>query len=212
MQLFIKTLSSRTLTLNDIDQNDTIFRVKKQIEEKEKIPVDQIRLMFAGKILDNDIMLSEYKISPDSTLHIILRSRGGGSMFNFSDMESYKKLGFSKDAPKWRVVFSGLNLEGICNNTSCDAFGKKVWMHFGFGKFKVEKLVDIGKCPICHQLASKISSGGFVNCRYSYEGTKVNNQSIKSETKTAPRDNLIYYDSNNGEDIWNSMTIFVEEC
>jgi Ubiquitin family len=69
----------KTITVNEINMNDLALKLKKEIQAKEGIPADQQRIIYAGKQLEDGRTLSSYNIRDGSTLHLVLRLKGGGA-------------------------------------------------------------------------------------------------------------------------------------
>ena len=76
MQIFIKTLTGRTITII-VDPTDTVRNVKQKIKDKDDVPVDEQQLLYAGKELRDEDKLTDYNIQMESTIHLVLRLPGG---------------------------------------------------------------------------------------------------------------------------------------
>ena len=72
----IQTLTGRKQSFN-FESDNTILQIKQALQEKEGIEITQIRLIFGGKQLADEMKISDYNLEAGSTLHMVLQLRGG---------------------------------------------------------------------------------------------------------------------------------------
>eukprot|EP00816_Leptocylindrus_hargravesii_P008811 CAMPEP_0196801250 /NCGR_PEP_ID=MMETSP1362-20130617/1007_1 /TAXON_ID=163516 /ORGANISM="Leptocylindrus danicus, Strain CCMP1856" /LENGTH=280 /DNA_ID=CAMNT_0042172109 /DNA_START=21 /DNA_END=863 /DNA_ORIENTATION=+ len=103
MQLFVKTLTGKTVTI-EVEEGESIEDVKAKISEKEGIPAEQQRLIFGGQQLQDGKTIDDYDVGDDATLHLVLRLRGGLQKVDFEFVKKHLK-GVSKDEFETVVEF-----------------------------------------------------------------------------------------------------------
>ena len=158
-----------------VKDNMTIKEVKEIYYKKVGSRVNNLWL-FEAFVLKDEQTLKNYEIEDLDSIEAQPSSRGGGVVFNIIDVSknNTKVLDFDPDAPSYRTVSSGLNIQGECSNERCEAYNKIVYCMIGFvGDYNILTNLDEGniKCPVCHnEIYPK--NYGFLRCKYKIDFTK----------------------------------------
>ena len=177
MHINVRGLDGKDISIG-VHSSDLVLDVKEMIQHRTGIlPSDQ-HLIFAGQQLQHGRTLADYNIVNESTLFLVLRLLGGGPIEShmFVDMANeagLQRLQWNWSAPKWRAAGEGLNLEGRCTNSACEAHGQMVIMQMGVGVFDV--LLDSNKettrCPRCSHFVRPLTCA-FSKCEWKWTGLK----------------------------------------
>ncbi len=126
-----------------------------------------------------------------------------------------RDIKYSKDAPEWRGCIDGLNIEGLCLNKTCKAYGKQIICPIGMGKI-IDLVQDIHqvKCPICSKNVEPITCG-FTNCQYTWLGMKKDEKGdwvrVRSNIWWSIEGEYRYFDpTENGSCEWRQLKILTK--
>jgi len=81
VEIFVKALTGKTITVN-CELTDTVLSIKEKFHDIEGVPVEEIRLIFGGKQMENTETLESYGVQAEATLFVVLRLRGGSISYS----------------------------------------------------------------------------------------------------------------------------------
>ena len=179
--------------------------------------LDRYEFVFRHKILNSKNYINKTLkelIIENRTIKLKSKKILAGGAFLFgtdnkdgSNEEILVKGNYGKDAPKWNVITTGLNVRGKCENSSCEAYNKRVDCQIGLGIFDIQKDYNKIKCPMCkngiHPLACY-----FCKCQYKIEGKKYGeNIEVSKPWKTVEKDFEYYDPEKKGITEWSTLII-----
>ncbi|KAH7823666.1 putative Ubiquitin family protein [Monocercomonoides exilis] len=193
--IFIKKLSGKTLRI-DVNSEMTIEELKERIYEYDNTFSSKYRMIFAGKQLENGRTLKDYGIYREAIINLVLRLRGGGScpshaFVDVTKTDALVESSFSNTAPPWRIVGSGINIEGICENEGCPAFKKQVICRWGMKTFDLYGSKPF--CPCCLKQIVPLKPG-FYDCRWRISSVKEDGTRMQMPWKEAGNEKYTTYD------------------
>lgn len=198
----VTTLTGKKIIIPDVSCIDSVKKLKESIFDKSGVPMDQQRLIHAGKQLVDDSSLCDYNIKAGDIIHMILSLRGGGgeNIFSFLDVSNeneMKTVGFAHDGPDYRQVVSGVSIVAKCMNELCVAYCDTVACMVKKEYFDMDFEDYLCECPVCNESVTPITIG-FNNCWWRFSGIKAvydaeMKEIVKSKWKFADN-NFHYFD------------------
>ncbi|RUS28552.1 hypothetical protein BC938DRAFT_481753 [Jimgerdemannia flammicorona] len=171
MLVHIKNLTGQ-VTDYVVNIEDTVLDLKCRIRDREGVPPEQQWFLYFGRDLnDESRTLSEYEVLAGVTIHLVVQKSKGELFSDLTNGKGLKIRPWSNDAPQWKYMTDGLNLEGICTNPSCDAQNQRVIIPWGHRNFDFALDEHRCTCPICDDYVTPITCA-FSNTWWNFCGLK----------------------------------------
>ena len=219
MLIRILDTEGQGITLN-VNLNNTIFEIKKKCHLKE------CRFLYNGKLLKDDKTIGYYGIKEEDIIVFVEIVHGGEVGAAAKGLGDPTKKGpvkfpITKDGPFYLSVSKGINLFGICKNINCNAYNKEVNSNFGYGTFDLIRDLDpdshkCPKCPVCEFSLLKLETCGFMKCKYTYEGKKldgIKQVPVYYSNSISDYDQLDYFEigrAGENKSLWTELEITAE--
>lgn len=214
MRIVVIDSRGKIISILNVEEYTTILEIKKMIGDPN------IQLKFDGMILKDNKTISDYEIEEDDKIisnYMHVGGETGTAAKSLSDptKSGPKKIKTVTEGPFYLTVDDGINLFGNCYNKNCQAYQKEVCHIFGFGTFDLIKDLDpqsskCPKCPACELPLLRLETCGFMNCKYSYIGSKFEDGTLKpinyNESISIPDTVDYFLAGDNGE----NKSLFVE--
>ncbi|EQC41732.1 hypothetical protein SDRG_01687 [Saprolegnia diclina VS20] len=178
MQLFVKTMSGYTVTVNATPAH-SVAQLKRHLARKIGSGYVVDRLCYCSRELRDAATVGDYGLPQFATLTELPRLRGGSvgclstsvlesrPFVNLGDNKLLETVEFATTAPTWHQCSTGLNIHGVCLTRTCPAYDMWVIVPQGMQPFNL--LVHQAKCPMCDAPVEAVTCG-FHDCRWRFEG------------------------------------------
>lgn len=162
-----------------------IGEAKELYYKKYGIKDEELIWRFEGRLLKDHYTFEDSGIEDQDEIILIKNNRGGGVPgFGIETIDLSKNISkvlkFDKNAPYYRYIINGLNIQSICSNNECEAYNKVVWVQIGYvNNYDLFQNIDKIKCPACDKIVVP-QNFGFYKCKYKIKYMKSEKLSYSS--------------------------------
>lgn len=216
--IYITGLTAETNAITNLGPQSTVWDLRMNAENVIGHEGHPLRMLHAGKQLEDERSLSDYGIRGGSVIQVVLRLAGGGGISfgaSFVDIDEKsmpsRREWSTRPVPSWREATRGLCIEGTCTNPRCKSKGSLVIVKLGYTRFSLLEQSHLCCCPACGSHVEPVTCA-FNNCYWNLWGRKRNSPSedltTVKITEQYADDAWHRYDPNeNGKAQWSALFI-----